>query len=245
MKQLQAVSKPDSNNRKLPLPSWSEPDSAKTDYQNVYLASRREWNERYGDYISRERAWRISTFLSLGIALVCACGMAYLGSQNKMVPYVVEVDKLGSVAAVQRADMAVKADPRIIRSQLARWIESVRSVYQDAGAERVNIEYVYAMMRRTDPAYTALNTYLSQHDPFERAKNEGVSVEINSVLPISNDTWQVQWTENIHSAKGEPQNSVSHQANLTIALEPPSDEAAILRNPMGVYVTNFNWSQRL
>jgi len=55
---------------------------------------------------------------------------------------------LGSVAAIQRADVAAKADPRIIRAQLSRWIENVRSVYQDAGAERVNIEYVYTMMRR-------------------------------------------------------------------------------------------------
>ena len=179
------------------------------------------------------------------ITLVCAIGMAYTSAQSKFIPYVVQVDKLGSAVAVSRADMAARPDARIIRAQLARWVEDIRSVYQDAGAERVNIEYAYTMIRRSDPAFTALNEYLGKHDPFERAKTEGVSVEISTVLPISENTWQVQWTENVHSAKGELLSSIPQQANLTVALDPPTEEAALLRNPLGVYITHFNWSPRL
>jgi len=59
-------------------------------------------------------------------------------------PYVIEVDKFGSVAAIQRADVGRQSRPPRTSFcwQLSRWIENVRSVYQDAGAERVNIEYV-------------------------------------------------------------------------------------------------------
>ena len=34
---------------------------------NPYLAARREWDERYGDLISRARNWRLAAFLALGI----------------------------------------------------------------------------------------------------------------------------------------------------------------------------------
>jgi type IV secretion system protein TrbF len=229
--------------------TWEEHEKPELDIhkdrKSVYLEARREWNERYGEYIAREHAWKIGFFIMGAISLVCAGGMAYTSAQSKFVPYVVAIDKLGSAVAVQRADIAAKPDTRVIRAQLARWIENVRSVYQDAGAERVNIEYVYSMLRRSDPAFIRLNEYLAKHDPFERAKSEGVGVQINSVMPITDTTWGVQWKETTHSGKGETLNSMDYQANLTIAIDPPTKEATLLHNPMGIYIKNYDWSERL
>jgi len=227
------------------MDGWKNDEAPGFNQKSVYLEARREWNERYGDYIAREHAWKIGFFIMGVISVVCAGGMAYTSTQSKLVPYVVAVDKLGSAVAVQRADVAAKPDARIIRAQLARWIENVRSVYQDAGAERVNIEYAYSMLRRTDPAFVKLNEYFSKRDPFERAKAEGVGVQIGSVMPISDTTWGVQWKETIHSSKGDPISSTEYQANLTIAITSPTREATILRNPMGIYIKNYDWSERL
>jgi type IV secretion system protein TrbF len=220
-------------------------EASATNYKNVYLEGRREWNERYGEYIAREHAWKSGFFIMGLISVVCAGGMAYSCSQSKLVPYVVAIDKLGSTVGVQRADVAAKPDARIIRAQLARWIENVRGVYQDAGAERVNIEYAYAMLRRSDPAFVKLNEYFGKHDPFERAKAEGVEVQIGSVIPISDTTWGVQWKETVHSSKGELINSTEYQANLTIVINSPTREATLLKNPMGIYIKNYDWSERL
>lgn len=227
------------------LQTWAEPEIAASDHKSVYLEARREWNERYGDYIAREHAWKCGFFIMGMITIICAGGMAYSSAQCKLVPYVVAIDKLGSAVAVQRADIAAKPDARVIRAQLAHWIENVRSVYQDAGAERANIETAYSMLRRTDPAFVRLNEYLAKHDPFERAKSEGVTVQIGSVIPVTEKTWGVQWKETIHSGKGETINNLEYQANLTIAINPPTSEAILLRNPMGIYIKNFDWSERL
>lgn len=46
--------------------SVSKPESKQeTRTENPYLAARREWDERYGNLITRERNWRI-------MALVCS-----------------------------------------------------------------------------------------------------------------------------------------------------------------------------
>jgi type IV secretion system protein TrbF len=225
--------------------AWEKHEARSLDRKSVYLEARREWNERYGEYIAREHAWKMGFFLMGLISVICAAGMAYTSSQSKFVPYVVAIDKLGSAVGVQRADVAAKPDARVIRAQLARWIENVRSVYQDAGAERVNIEYAYSMLRRTDSAFVRLNDYLANHDPFERAKAEGVAIQIGSVIPISDTTWGVQWRETTHSSKGETISSTEYQANLTIAIDPPTKEATLLRNPMGIYIKNYDWSERL
>ena len=108
--------------------SEDDPQSA------VYLAARREWNERYGSYIAQARTWRLTAFLSLGIAAVAVVGVVWIGAQNHVVPYVVQTDKLGDALAIQRADVAAPIDSRLIRSQLSKWINDVRSVYTDVSA---------------------------------------------------------------------------------------------------------------
>ena len=102
----------------------------------VYLAARREWNERYGSYIAQAHAWRLTALASLGVAFVAVVGIAWIGAQSRIVPYVVQTDKLGDAIAVSRADVSAPADPRLIRAQLARWMDDVRSVYVDVAAEK-------------------------------------------------------------------------------------------------------------
>ena len=37
--------------------------------ETPYLSARREWNERYGDYIARARSWRWAALEAIAVAL--------------------------------------------------------------------------------------------------------------------------------------------------------------------------------
>ena len=56
---------------------------------NPYTMARQEWDERYGDLISRARNWRRIAFLSMSTTLVCVTGMVTIGYRSHTVPYVV------------------------------------------------------------------------------------------------------------------------------------------------------------
>src|SRR5689334_17511665 len=112
----------------------------------VYLAARREWNERYGDYIAQARSWRLVAFGMLGVTALSIAGNVWQATQSHVVPYVVAMDRLGDALAISRADIAAPADPRLIRAQLARWVSNVRSVYVDVPAEKRLITEAYAMV---------------------------------------------------------------------------------------------------
>ena len=150
--------------------------------ETPYLSARREWNERYGDYIARARSWRWAAFAALAVALVLAIGVVWQGAQSKVVPYVVEVDKLGDAVAVARADRAAPADVRVIKAQLAAWIVDVRSVSSDPLAQKAALSRSYAMTAATATLF--LNDYYRQHSPF--SQNRTVAVSVDAVLPISN-----------------------------------------------------------
>jgi type IV secretory pathway TrbF-like protein len=228
-----------------PRPTTSAAATSKTD--NPYLNARREWNERYGDYIVRERAWRSIALFSLAIAAIAAGGLVWVAGQTKIVPYVVEVNRLGDAVAVRPADHAARPDDRIIRAQLARWIEEVRSVYLDAAAEHNAIRDAYAMINQHGMAYGFLNDAMRtpENNPFERASTQSVAVDVQSVLPLSADTWRVEWLETTRDRGGHELNHALWAATITITVHAPTDEMSIRANPTGIYVNSLNWSKRV
>lgn len=213
-------------------------------YSAVYMAARREWNERYGSYIAQAHAWRLTAFASLAVAFVAVGGVVWIGAQTRVVPYVVQTDKLGDALAISRADVVAPADPRLIRAGLARWIEDVRTVYLDVAAERAVVNEAYAMVNRNAASAQQLNDWFSHHDPFKRAQTDMVGVAVESVLPISGNTWRVEWREDTRNRDGMADPPVHWQATITISINLPTSDAAVLINPAGLYVDSFEWAQR-
>ena len=74
------------------------------DAYNPYLAARREWDERYGNLITRERNWRIMALLSTFVALIAVGGLIRLSTKSHIVPFVVAMDPLGRTVAAGPAD---------------------------------------------------------------------------------------------------------------------------------------------
>jgi type IV secretion system protein TrbF len=212
---------------------------------NPYVEARREWNERYGDYIQQAHHWRIMAIISGLAALVSVCGVAYIGAQSKVVPYVVEVDKLGEAAAVGRADRPADVDTRVVKAYLARFAADWRTVTVDRQAQKATIDRVYAMLPGGSIALGKLNDYFKSHNPFGLAAKESVAVAVTNLLPISDKTWQVEWQETTRDQRGMVMSIVRMRASIIVALRPPTEEKLILINPLGVYISDLNWSQQL
>jgi type IV secretion system protein VirB5 len=85
-----------------------------------------------------------------------------------------------------------------------------------------------------------------ESSPYVRAQDEIVSVAIDDVLPTSQNTWQVDWSETTRDRKGEKAVTVKWRGLVTIVLVPPStstSETQLRRNPLGVYVQDLSWSR--
>ncbi len=212
-----------------------------------YLAARREWEERYGGFVAAAKAWKITTFVSLVIALVATAGAIYLAGQKEVVPYIVEIDKTGLVQQVQAAGTADQAiQDKIITAQLARFVELVRNVVLDIRIQRKNVYDAYVFLRKNTPAYTKVTQFYRKHDPFSRAKTETVFVEIVRIMPLKDKAYQIEWRETVMDRKtGQTKNVYNYKLIAYITLSPPADEAAILKNPIGLIINDLNWSKEI
>jgi type IV secretion system protein TrbF len=211
-----------------------------------YIDAQTVWLERYGSYIQQAFNWRLLAILE-SIALCAAVfGLIYIGSQSKYVPYVVAVDKIGLPIGVKIADHADTPDDRLVRAQLANWIETARAVTTDPEAEKQNIDRVYAMVAAQSEAKTYLDAWYSGgHSPFDEARAGTVDVHIAWLLPSTPQSWQVQWSETIRDAKGDAVSTEQWAATIGVAIAPPQDESTILKNPLGLYITSLSWVRKL
>src|SRR3569623_1788412 len=101
---------------------------------NPYLDARREWNERYGDYIAQARNWRYAAFITLLVCGALALGVVWQMTQSRIVAYIVEVVCFGRSLAMVCADKAAPADQRNVRAQLAAFEDDTSSVIADGAA---------------------------------------------------------------------------------------------------------------
>src|SRR5439155_1071661 len=126
-------------------------------------------------------------------------GLIALSLQHKTVPYVVEVDALGAAVAVAPAQGAGRpTDERIVRYQLAAFVRGARTVMTDRAAMKRGLEQIYAYAR--GPARTFLDEHYRANNPFDIAKTCTVTPAVLSLLPLSDRSWQVRWSEEQRTA---------------------------------------------
>ncbi len=212
--------------------------------ENPYLAGRLEWNERYHGFLRAKRNWQIIAVVALVVNAVLGLGILWQSSQSRVTPYVVEIDELGQTLVVGPADKARAADPRLVRYQVADFIRKTRSIVADGAAEKQFLDTAYA--HATGAATRFLNDHFKVHNPFLRMRERTVSVEITSVLSLpASDSWQIQWTEIHRGLDGAVLTRERWQAVLNVEIRPAATPEVIEQNPLGLYVTDIQWTKQL
>src|SRR3954454_20358318 len=98
--------------RILRLPTRAEPlPPDATPYQRAQY----EWDDRYGRQARSIAGWKTTTFVLLLINGLVTASLFWLAQQSKVVPYVIEVDKLGQALAFGPASELKQIDQRLYR----------------------------------------------------------------------------------------------------------------------------------
>ena len=213
--------------------------------ENPYLAARQEWNERYGSYVMAARAWRIVGITGMLVAVIGFSYALYQSTQVKLVPYIVEVDRLGTAASAGFPQQIEYADARVVRATLGSFVSNFRSVTPDAVVQKQYIDRTYALLRTSDPATEKINAWFRGNSPFDRALTMTVAIEVTNIVPLSNQSYQVDWTEFQRDRQGKELGTRRYRGIATVTLTPPQDEAVIRFNPIGLYLRDFEWTAQL
>lgn len=200
------------------------------------------WDDRIGSARIQARNWRLMAFGCLGLTTALSGGLLWQSLQSRVVPYVVEVDKLGEPRAIAAAEAGYHPTDPQIAWFLGRFITSVRSVSLDPVLMRQDWLSAYDFTTKRGAVF--LGDYARAADPFGRVGERTVSVQVTSVVRASDRSFQVKWIETSYE-RGAQAGSAHWTGILTVVLKAPASADALRRNPLGLYVDAVDWSREL
>lgn len=200
------------------------------------------WDERIGSARVQARNWRLMAFGSLVLATGLSGALVWQSMQSRVVPYVVEVDRLGQTQALGPVEAEYQPTDPQIAWFLARFITHIRSRSLDAVLMRENWLQAYDFASKRGAIF--LGEYARAANPFADVGGKTVSVQITSVVRASGTSFQVKWSERAYE-RGSLTGTSRWTAIITLLLKPPQDADTLRRNPLGLYVDAIDWSREL
>ena len=210
--------------------------------ETPYQKAAQIWDERIGSARVQARNWRFMAFGCLALSAGFAAALVVQSARGTVVPWIVQVDKLGQAQTVAAATADYRPTDPQIAWHLARFIEQVRSVPADPIIVRQN--WLRAYEWTTDRGAAALNDYARVNDPFTKVGKQQLAVEVSSVIRASPESFRIAWIERRYE-NGQLSTTERWTAILTIVVQPPRDAERLKANPLGIYVNAINWSREL
>ncbi|MFG1412013.1 conjugal transfer protein TrbF [Tardiphaga sp. 862_B3_N4_1] len=223
---------------KRPATHYGKTPEPETPYQRAGQV----WDERVGSARVQAKNWRYMAFGSLILSAGFAAALVWQSARGTIVPWVVQVDRLGQSQAIAPAVADYRPTDPQVAWHLARFVEQVRSIPADAIIVRQN--WLRAYDFTTDRGAMALNDYARTNDPFTKVGKQQIAVDVSSVIRASPDSFRVAWVQRTYQ-DGSLASTERWTAILTIVVQSPRDAEKLRANPLGIYVNAINWSKEL
>ena len=211
-----------------------------------YAAAQQQWDDRLGTVVMNAKHWRLGFFGLLFATLALAGGILYAMTRSLVEPIVITLDKTTGVTNVlgKASEQRYTPQQAEIAYFLGHLIRLLRTVPLDPVVVKTQWNDAYRFMRQS--AATKLNDWARLPDgPLTRVGQETVTLQLQSVLPLNADTYELRWSQSTYQREGVLKDTATWTASFTLEFEPPATEDAIAINPLGIFVKDFEWHRDL
>lgn len=213
-----------------------------------YMRAQAEWDSRIGTSTAQAKNWRIAFFLSvlLTSGLLVVNGIQVM--QRKLVPVVVTVNPETGIPNVLGRVGEGKYEPQDeeIKYFLGQFLQKVRAVPADPVLIKRNWLEAYKFLRRSAAATLNAMTNNDDTSPLKKIGEETVTIQPISVIRVgSSPSYQARWTETVYGKNGGVKEEYTMAGVFTIEIGTPTDEPSIMVNPLGIFISTFQWAKEL
>lgn len=210
--------------------------------ETPYQKAGQVWDERIGSARVQAKNWRLIAIGCLGLCFATSGALIWRSLQSSVTPYIIEVDETGAARTIGPATETYNPTDAQIAHHLAGFIGDVRSLSSDAVVVRENWLTAYDYV--TDKAATTLNEYASANDPFADIGRKSRTVDVVSVVRVSEGSFQARWIEKTFE-NGALTGAKRYTGLFSIISQPPKDAERLRANPLGIYVHELHWGEDL
>jgi type IV secretion system protein VirB5 len=213
---------------------------------NPYAIGRKEYDDRYERLAKNAASWRKAAFAMLTLLAVSVAVVLWMAQTSKVIPYIVQVDRHGYQIAVQPAEAGSVTDDRIVMARIAEFVTNMRSAYADRTAMVGLLAKCYDSIASGSPAQSKLDAWFRENNPLKN-ENVVINVGVQSVLRASPESavlWQAEWSEKTYD-RGKLTGERFYKGMFTVDILAPTKLTEIMRNPLGIFISDFYVTEKL
>lgn len=210
--------------------------------ETPYQKAGQIWDERIGSARVQAKNWRLMALGCLALSFATSGALIWRSLQSTVTPYIVEVDETGAARAIGPATEPYTPSDAQIAHHLAAFISDVRSLSTDPVVVRENWLRAYAFV--TAQAATTLSAEAEANDPFADIGRRSRTVEVVSVVRVSEQSFQARWIEKTYE-QGALRDARRFTGMFRVVTQPPRDAARLRANPLGLYIASLSWAEDL
>lgn len=201
--------------------------------------ARNEFAEVYGSAMVNSRRMFVLSMLVTLVAVAAVVGLYIVAKSKVAIPWMYPVSESGGVLSQPVRLEPITPNRAVIKAELGKWLEQVYSI---DSKQTVRL-WREANVRTSGKAVEQFRDFRVQEDVMRKIKETPDFirvVQVNSV-DVSQDGIAFAYITTRESSGNEsPAKPVTYRITLHYKLVPPTTEAGILANPLGLYVTFFN-----
>ena len=202
----------------------------------------------YGDLLQHEMArssfyLKIFGFGSLGLFAITLVLFFYAVSLQRNVPILINVMPTGEAAYLGevRQTGQIQVPEAALFYQVRKFISNIRSISTDSQVLYNNITDCYSMVTSTyEPIMTRM---LRANSPFPLVGKIRRTVEFESTLRITGNSYQVDWLETSVEPGGFPVSRKMRGLLTIMIIAPDATKDWIKTNPLGIFIDACEWTE--
>lgn len=205
-----------------------------SELENPYFTNRKGFMDRLDTERANTASWKFIAWFSNVVTVIAVVGCIYAANLPNVVPFIFKEDGSGGLTAMGIADQEMHINQKMIANQIASFIIGLREVPTSVDIKKRYVTRV--QMMSTQPLFHNVLAKMLK-ESYTKAGNNEIFVTIKSIIPLSKNTWELNWTETgtNDSKLGE------YKATLSIELSKEfKNSSSLIYNPIGLVITDIN-----
>lgn len=207
-----------------------------------YHRAKEAWDKRIGSARVQAYNWRLIAFCLVALLAVSTVGNIYLGSQSKIIPYVVELKPTGEANILgTAASLSTQSGENAAKFFISRFIMLAREIPSDAVLLKRNMDRLFQLV--SVQGKSLLAERFKDQSPAKEFEEKNRAIKIESVLAISDGVYQVDWFEAEYDKNGQKLAEYPVRGTFKVAWLKPQTEEQVQENPLGIFIDYFSWTR--
>ena len=195
--------------------------------------------ERFGRPIVERNRFFLLTALMAGAVVLMAAALVVVLPLKTVVPYVIQVNRHGELAARPLPAAHLKPTHNDLRFFLARWAHNLVAI--NPVLTKRNLVADYHTTR--GEAVQQFDHWVRHYNPLGRLMKDPslrVTAQVESVNFLGKGNAYIKMDATRSSNQTGRITDLRYAITVTYVIVPPTTVAAIYKNPLGLYETNFS-----